>query len=464
MDVQIEPLEGAQRKFRVVFSDADVRAKVEKEICSTVKTLKVPGYRVGHVPASYVRSRPPFLASIHESVTDSLRQAAIDALVNQESGTVVFLDPEPFSVSGEHEKAGITISGTLECFAIPDDFVCEGISLAPESAPTVTKSEIQEETASLSKRAGTQFRKDLPEDAPIEEGDLVSFSFSFTHPDTGLPYENRQTINVGDPSHPESLTRSLIGRKVGESFSERLPFNIPGAKKGDKGRVETLDAQIKIESLKRIEPATPEELLKALSSGQENQASSESLEGLVEKRILERKVSELLTKKLEELVLEVLSRNPIAVPERRIDLEVERMVSAGMAASDIDKEQVRRDTLWWFILDALSKKMNIQPAMGRVEQEYLALVRQSGNPGNDEVRRREFVEQAFLSARRRLTEEIILRQSTFSGWEEFFGPEGLLSKLGWNDFGVRPEPHDHSSHTHHDHEGHDHHHDHDHTH
>ncbi len=462
MDVQIEPLEGAQRKFRVVFSDADVKSKVENEIRSTVKTLKVPGYRVGHVPASYVRSRPPFLASIHESVTDSLRQAAIDALVNYESGTVVFLDPEPFSVSGEHEKSGITVSGTLECFALPEEFICEGISLSPESVPTVTREEIQEEIASLSRRAGTQFRKDVPEDSPIEEGDLVSFSFSFTHPDTGLPYENRQTINVGDPSHPEALTRSLIGRKVGEAFSERLPFNIPGAKKGEKARVEILDAQIKIESLKRIEPATPEELLKALTAGKENHASKESIEEVVEKRILERKVSQVLTRKLEELVLEVLSRNTIAVPERRIDLEVERMVSAGMAASDIDKEQVRRDTLWWFILDALSKKLDVQPDMGRVEQEYLALVRQSGNPGNDEVKRREFVEQAFLSARRRLTEEIVLKQSTFSGWDEFFGSEGVLAKLGWNAFGVRPEPHDHSAHSHHDHEGHDHHHDHQH--
>ncbi|MDA8028793.1 MAG: trigger factor [Nitrospiraceae bacterium] len=463
MDVLIEPLEGAQRKFRVVFSDEDVRAKVEKEIQSTIKALKVPGYRVGHVPPSYIRSRAPFLASIHESVTEALRQSAIDALVNEDSGTVVFLDPEPFSVTGEHEKSGITVSGTLECFSLPGEFVCEGISLSPEPASTVTRDEIEKELESLSKRAGTQFKQDIPEDATIEEGDLVSFSFSFTHPDTGLPYENRQTINVGDPAHPEALTRSLIGRKVGESFSERLPFNIPAKKKGDRSRVETLDSQIRIESLKRIEPATREELLKALSSGQGEQPNQGTLEDLVEKRILERKVSEALTRKLEELVLEVLSRNSIDVPERRIALEIDRMVSSGMAANEIDKEQVRRDTLWWFILDDLSRKMEIQPDMGRVEQEYLALVRRSGNPEKDESRRREYVEQAFLSARRRLTEEILLKQSTFSGWDEFFGPEGLLEKLGWKSFGVRPEPHDTASHDHHDHD-HDHEHDHDHGH
>ena len=227
--------------------------------------------------------------------------------------------------------------------------------------------------------------------------------------------------------------------------------------------METLDSQIRIESLKRIEPATREELLKALSSGQGEQPNQGTLEDLVEKRILERKVSEALTRKLEELVLEVLSRNSIDVPERRIALEIDRMVSSGMAANEIDKEQVRRDTLWWFILDDLSRKMEIQPDMGRVEQEYLALVRRSGNPEKDESRRREYVEQAFLSARRRLTEEILLKQSTFSGWDEFFGPEGLLQKLGWKSFGVRPEPHDTASHDHHDHD-HDHEHDHGHHH
>ncbi|EQD24110.1 MAG: hypothetical protein D084_Lepto4C00584G0004 [Leptospirillum sp. Group IV 'UBA BS'] len=361
------------------------------------------------------------------------------------------------------KSQGLRFRECSSCFSLPPDFVHEGISLSPASAPTATREEIEKEIESLSKRAGTQFKQDLPEDSPIEEGDLVSFSFSFTHPDTGLPYENRQTVNVGDPSHPEALTRSLIGRKIGEAFSERLPFNIPGRKKGDRSRVETLEAQIRIESLKRIEPATREELFKALTSGQGG-TDEGTLEDLVEKRILERKVSEVLTRKLEELVLEILSRNSIAVPERRIALEIERMVSSGLAANEIDREQVRRDTLWWFILDDISRKMEIQPDMGRVESEYLALVRRSGNPEKDESRRREYVEQAFLSARRRLTEEIVLKKSTFSGWDEFFGQEGLLQKLGWKFFGVRPEPHDPSEHAHHDHEGHAHDHGHGHHH
>ena len=99
MDVLIEPLEGAQRKFRVVFTGEEIRSRVDKEIGSAIKGLKVPGYRVGHVPASYIRSRAPYLSSVFQGVTEDLRQNVIDALVNEGSGTVVFLDPHPFSVS-----------------------------------------------------------------------------------------------------------------------------------------------------------------------------------------------------------------------------------------------------------------------------------------------------------------------------------------------------------------------------
>jgi trigger factor len=466
MDVLLEPLEGAQRKFRVVFSDEEVRSRVDKEIRSAIKGLKVPGYRVGHVPPSYIRSRGSYLSSIYESVTEELRQNVIDALVNEGSGTVVFLDPEPFSISRDHEGSGITVQGFLEIFELPGDCAYEGISLSPEQVPAVSEAEIAEEIASLSKKAGTQFKTDLPEDLAIEEGDLVSFSFSFTHPDTGLPYENHQTVNVGDPSHPEALTRALIGRKVGESFSEKLPFNIPGRKKQARARVEPLDATLTVETIKRLEPATREELFKVLSSpdnGKTDSAVDEegtTLDALVAKRLLEKKVSEILTRKMDELVLEILSRNAIPVPEQRIKLECDRMAASGVPASDLDKEKVKRETLWWFTLDGLAKKMTVQPDMKRVEHEYLTLVRQGGSPDKDETRRREYIEQAFLSARRRLTEEMVLRKSSFPGSEEFFGPEGLLDRLGWKDFGVSRVAIDHSHHEHdhtdHVHDGHSH--------
>jgi len=461
MDVLLEPLEGAQRKFRVVFSDEEIRARVDKEIRSAIKGLKVPGYRVGHVPPSYIRARSNYLSSIYEGVTDELRHSVIDALVNEGAGTVVFLDPEPFSIARDHEGSGITVQGVLEIFELPPDFVYEGISLSPESVPVISDEDVAREIESLSKRAGTQFKTELPEDVTIEEGDLVSFSFSFVHPDTGLPYESRQTVNLGDPAIPEALTRSLTGRKVGEAFSERLPFNIPGRKNQAKQRVEVLEAKITIESIKRLEPATREELFKILLTPEMEkvagtaQAEGETLESLIEKRILERNVSEILTRKMDELVLEILSRNAISVPNRRIDLECERIVAAGSAGGALDREKVKKETLWWFILDGLAKKMAVQPDMKRVEHEYLALVRQGGSPDKDGTRRREYIEQAFLSARRRLTEEIVLRKSVFSGWDEFFGPEGQLARLGWNDFGVFPAGHDHS-HEGHDHSDHDH--------
>ena len=461
MDVLLEPLEGAQRKFRVVFSDEEIRSRVDKEIRSAIKDLKIPGYRVGHVPATYIRSRAPYLSSIYQSVTEEVRQNVIDALVNEGSGTVVYLDPEPFSLLRDHESSGMEVQGIIEVFDLPADCVYEEISLSPESVPTISKEEISNEIEFLSKRAGTQFKTDLPSDVAIEEGDLVSFSFSFTHPDTGLPYENRQTVTVGDPTHPEALTRALTGRKVGESFSERLPFNIPGRKNQAKQRVEVLDSTMTVESIKRLEPATSEELLKMLSAPENGNAAATApsegvtLESLIEKRLLEKKVSEVLTRKMDELVLEILSRNAIPVPERRIGLECDRLVASGVSENDLDREKVKKETLWWFMLDGLAKKMAVQPDMKRVEHEYLTLVRQGGSPDKDETRRREYIEQAFLSARRRLTEEIVLRRSTFSGSDEFFGPDGVLDRLGWKDFGIIPVVRDHS-HEGHDHSDHDH--------
>ncbi|MHB8369252.1 MAG: trigger factor [Leptospirales bacterium] len=458
MDLKIEPDEGAKRKFQVIYTGDEVRTRVDRMVREALKDVKVPGYRTGHVPASYARSRPPLMASVHEDVTRNIHTEIIETLVKKSDEVVVFLDPEEFSLTPEHEKTGLSLSGILEVFSLPQGFVYEKIALSPESLPSVAKDEIEKAIDFLSRRGATQFVTDLPPDTAAEESDVVDFTFSFIDPATGLSRDGRQTITVGDPSVPEILTRSLIGKKAGESFSGKIPFNIPGEKKGSPGRTETLEATIGIHSVRRMKPLTREELLSTMLGGKEP-AAGETLESLVEKRVLEQKVTEVLHRKMEELVVEVLSRNAIPVPEGRIDLEIDRMKRGGIPETEIDRERVKRDTIWWFILDSLSEKIQVSPGIQRVEQEFFSLVQRAGSPGKDDAKRNEYIEQAMISARRRLTEEYLLRKSTFSGWEDIFGDKGLLETLGWNFFGVLPSPEEQAGHDHdhdHDHKGHSH--------
>ena len=460
MDLKIEPDEGAKRKFQVIYTGDEVRTRVDRMVREALKDVKVPGYRTGHVPASYARTRPPLMASIHEDVTRNIHAEIIEALVKKSEEVVVFLDPEDFSLTPEHEKTGLSVSGKLEVFSLPQGFVYEKIALSPESVPSVDKDEVEKTIDLLARRGATQFVTGLPEDTSAEESDVVDFTFSFVDPTTGLSRDGRQSITVGDPAVPEVLTRSLIGKKAGESFTGKIPFSIPGEKKGAPGRTETLEATIGVLSVRRMKPLTHEELLSAMLGGKEP-SEGETLESLVEKRLVEQKVTETLNRKTEELVVEVLSRNAIPVPEGRVDLEIDRMKRAGISDTEIDRERIKRDTVWWFILDSLSEKIPVNPGIQRVEQEFFALVQRAGSPGKDEAKRREYIEQAMTSARRRLTEEYLLRKSTFSGWEDFFGPKGLLETLGWSSFGVLPSPQEQAAHDHdhdhdHDHKGHRH--------
>ena len=463
MSLKIEPGDGAKRKFQRGYSPEEVRTRVDRTIQDFLRDVKVPGYRPGRVPASYVRSRPPYMASVHEEVTKGIHSEVIGDLIKGSAETVVFLDPEDFVVTEENEKSGLTVTGTIEVFSLPEGFVYEKIGLSPESLPTVSKEEVESAITLLAKQGATQFIQDLPEDTPAEDGDLVGFTFSFVDPATGLARDGRQTVTVGDPRVPEILTRSLIGKKAGDSFTGKIPFNIPGEKKGERSRNETHEATIGILSVRRLKPLTREELFSSLLGGKEP-VEGQTLESVVEQKVLEQKLTEILNRKMEELVVEVLSRNALPVPEGRIDLEIARMKQAGMSDAEIDRERVKKDTMWWFILDELAAKIPVAPGVQRVEQEFYALIQRAGSPGKNEERRNEYIEQAVVSARRRLTEEYLLRHSSFSGWDDFFAPGGVLEKLNWGSFGVIPAPSEQIGQAHdHDHD-HDHGHDHDHDH
>ena len=467
MSLKIAPGDGAKRTFQRGYSPEEVRTRVDRTIQEFLKDVKVPGYRPGRVPASYVRSRPSYLTSVHEEVTRKIHSEVVGDLIKGAGETVVFLDPADFSVTEENEKSGLTVTGILEVFALPENFVYEKIDLSPESTPSVSKDEVENAITLLAKQGATQFVKDLPADTAAEEGDLVDFTFAFVDASTGLSRDGRQTVSVGDPRVPETLTRALIGKKSGESFTGKIPFNIPGEKKGERSRNETYEATIGILSVRRLSPLTREELFKSLL-GEREPADGETLESIVETRVLEQKLTETLNRKMEELVVEVLSRNPIPVPEGRIDLEVSRMKQSGMSETEIDRERVKKDTLWWFILDELASKIPVVPSVQRVEQEFYALIQRAGSPGKNEERRNEYVEQSIMSARRRLTEEYLLRHAAFSGWDDFFSAGGLLEKMKWGSFGVLPapseqigQPHNHDHDHDHDHDhGHDHNHDH----
>jgi trigger factor len=459
MSLKIEPGDGAKRTFQRGYSPEEVRTRVDRTIQEFLQGMKVPGYRPGRVPASYVRSRSPYMASVHEEVRRSIHAEVVGDLIKGPSETVVFLDPADFTVTEENEKSGLTVTGTIEVFSLPQNFVYEKISLSPETAPAVTKDEVESAIALLAKQGATQFVPDLPADTAAEEGDLVGFTFSFVDPVSGLARDGRQTVTVGDPRVPESLTRALIGKKAGESFTGKIPFNIPGEKKGERSRSETHEATIGVLSVRRLSPLTREELFTSLLGGKEP-SEGETLESLVEAKVLEQKLTETLNRKMEELVVEVLSRNSLPVPEGRIDLEIARMKQSGMSDSEIDRERVKKDTMWWFILDELASKIPVVPSVQRVEQEFFALIQRAGSPGKNEERRNEYVEQAIVSARRRLTEEYLLRNATFSGWEDFFSPGGLLERLKWGTFGVLPAPSEQIGQAH----DHDHDHDHDHNH
>lgn len=257
--MQVTPTlnEGLKRAFTVVVPSADLQAGREARLAEVAKTLRLPGFRPGKVPASLVKQR--YSASVNaelleKTVNDATGRLMEDNNLRPASQPQVNLVSAPDSEGDLEFKVEVEVLPDID---IPD---LTGISLTRLSAK-VDSSVVDKALAELARHNRTF--ETVEEDRLSTEGDVVNVDFVGKIDGEAFDGGTANDVNVeiGGEGFIPGFAEQIEGLKPGEEKVITVTFPSDYQAIELAGKEATFD--IKVNALKKpLDPAIDDELAK----------------------------------------------------------------------------------------------------------------------------------------------------------------------------------------------------------
>ena len=310
MQITETSTEGLKREFKVVVASQDIEQRVNARLAEVAKTVRLPGFRPGKVPAAVVKQR----------YGDSLLGEVLEQTVNETSSQALSdrnlrpaLQPK-IEITSFEKGADLVYDMKLEILPEIETIDFSGVSLE-RLKPEIPDTELDEALKSLADRY--RETEDVTDGSAAATGDTVVIDFVGSI--DGEKFDGGAgtdfSLELGSGRFIPGFEEQLVGSKVGDHVAVKVP--VPA----DYG-VDTLagkDAvfEVDLKGLKRKLPAEVDEKL-AETLGLEN---LEALRGAVREQ-MEREYAGVARQKLKRDLLDILSeRHDFAVPTGMVELE-----------------------------------------------------------------------------------------------------------------------------------------------
>lgn len=421
--------EECRREVKVSIPAAEVTTALDKTLQQYQKFARIPGFRPGKAPMSTIRTR--FLEDARHEVIEKLlpehyRAAVIKAELNPIS--------QP-NVTNLEFKEGEPLTFTAEFEIMPEFTVKSYKDLKAEKKDSaVTDEEVEATVKELRERQATY---DAIEDRELKDGDYAVASF-FGKPkglativakkaeiaakkavvagnagakpdfDAVPPAENAQPIElkevlveIGGANTVKEFSENLLGAKPGDEKT----FDVTYAEDYPDNRLagHVLQYTAKVEAVKKkVLPELNDDFAKSLGEF----ATLDELKARIRKDMEAEKRHSVEHTAKEKLVDELVSANPIPVPqtlvEKQIDTRLERgfraLAQQGMPLEQIKKmvtQQLRdaqqnaamREVKASLLLDKIAELEKVEVTEEDIKKEVEISAAQMGMPV-EEVRRR----------------------------------------------------------------------------
>lgn len=219
--MQIKELKSAKlkREYEISFPKEELDQKLETQLASLAKTLKIDGFRPGHVPLQVVRQR--YGQKAREEMLSDLFQSALDTLVKDHSLT---LAGRPFyDILEQGEGKDLKIKVTLE--VLPE------IKLVSLDKLAITRYDVPVEDSKLNEsldllRNSSQESEPIQEKRKTKKGDIVVIDF--VGKIAGKPFDGgtakKYQLELGSKAFIPGFEDQLIGHPVGHSLVVSVTF------------------------------------------------------------------------------------------------------------------------------------------------------------------------------------------------------------------------------------------------
>jgi trigger factor len=380
-----ETSSSTKREIQVEVAAEEVTRETEALIRKYQKLARIPGFRLGHVPASVIRQR--FAEDIRSQVVDTLVPRYFRQEVEKQ-GLVPVSQPQ---VSDLHVQEGEPLRFKANFEVLPEIKV-EGYKELRAAKPIISVSdeEVEDSLKNLQEQHATFVSV---EGRTLEDNDFAQVSLDGRPEDgQGQPvHMDDLLVEIGGSNTMPEFTENLRGRSVGDdvSFAVHYAADFSDPRLAGKTILYTVKVQaIKRKSLPELNDQFAKELGEFASLDEVRQRLREGIEA-------ERKHQAERAAK-EKLMAELIERNdfelPEALVERQVDIRLERgrraLMAQGVKAEDIKKidlnrlraaerERARQEVKGSLLLDRIAEEENIGVDEEEINREVEALATQA---------------------------------------------------------------------------------------
>ena len=327
MEVQLETPGGLLRQLRVRIPAERVAKAVDARLKRVAARAKVPGFRPGKAPFKV----------IEQQYGDSARMEAVSDIVQQTY-------PEALGKSGVNPAGMPKIDITAEKPGEPLEYVAQ-FEVYPEikladmkglklEKPVVEVSESDIDKLILNLRNSRRSLATVARAAQLEDAVTVDFLGKIDGEAFAGSEGKDVTIELGKGQFLPDLENGIVGHTAGESFS--VPVKFPDDYRNEFLRGKTADFGMTLKEVKEPQlPAIDAEFLKA---HQVEESAGEAGLRAKGRTALEKEREKALQSRLKSQTLDqLLSANPIEIPQTLIEQEIPRLREEAIARMNLAK-------------------------------------------------------------------------------------------------------------------------------
>ena len=348
MEIKIKALDSVNTLASTTVSADAIKSSVEKLAKKAAKTMKVDGFRQGHVPVAVVLKR--YEKELTNDAEQDVLRDVVEEAIKQAGKKNDDLIGEP--IVSKFDKKDGKIDVELTVSFKPSVDVSGYESLIPEfSNPRVLKKDIDEKKTELLKMIAPLEK--VESKRGLKVGDFAKFDFEgFVD---GVAFEGGKAENyvleIGSNQFIPGFEDGMVGIKAGgeKDIEVKFPENYGAAHLAGKDAV----FKVKLHEIqeRKIPEKLDEEMLKTILPNEEK-PTEELLEERIKEQIRQEKIYKLINEELKPKFAEAaVEKFKFDVPKNIVEQEIDMQFrNAWSSFTPDDMKKFREDK------DALAKK------------------------------------------------------------------------------------------------------------
>lgn len=348
MEIKIKALDSVNTLASTTISTDAIKSSVEKLAKKAAKTMKVDGFRQGHVPVAVVLKR--YEKELTNDAEQDVLRDVVEEAIKQAGKKNDDLIGEPIVSKFDRKDDKIDVELTVSFKPSVDVSGYE--SLIPEfSNPRVLKKDIDEKKTELLKMIAPLEK--VESKRGLKVGDFAKFDFEgFVD---GVAFEGGKAENyvleIGSNQFIPGFEDGMVGIKAGgeKDIEVKFPENYGAAHLAGKDAV----FKVKLHEIqeRKIPEKLDEEMLKTILPNEEK-PTEELLEERIKEQIRQEKIYKLINEELKPKFAEAaVEKFKFDVPKNIVEQEIDMQFrNAWSTFTPDDMKKFREDK------DALAKK------------------------------------------------------------------------------------------------------------